>query len=107
MSRGALPEERGADLRPDPPTFDELRDKHAFEREERDLYEPGDGLRDVDVCADCGLTQDARNRGEEGACPNDRVPPHLVEVAKRHGLLPETGGSRRESMVGRPSEGDD
>jgi hypothetical protein len=101
MSRPALPEERGADLRPDPPTLDELRAKHDFEQEQRDLYEPGDGARSVDVCQDCGLEQDARDRGEEAPCPNDRVPPHLIETAKRHGLLPESGAARgTDSMVG-------
>jgi len=102
MSRPPLPEEIGADLRPDPPTLAELREEHAFEREQRDLYEPGDGARDVDVCQDCGLEQDARDRGDAPACPNDRIPPHLIEVAKRHGLLPETGGERTDSMTGVP-----
>ena len=50
VSRPALPEERGADLQPEPPTLDELRQAHDFEAEERDLYEPGDGARTVDVC---------------------------------------------------------
>jgi len=36
MSRRALPEERGADLRPDPPTLEELREKHDFTAEDRD-----------------------------------------------------------------------
>ena len=102
MSRPALPEERGADLQREPPTLDELREEHAFERESRDLYEPGDGARDVDVCQDCGHAQDARDRGDEPACPDDRIPPHLIEVAKRHGLLPETEGARTESMAGVP-----
>ena len=108
MSRPALPEERGADLQPDPPTPSELRDKHAFEREDRDRYEPGDGARSVDVCQDCGLEQDARNRGDENACPNDRVPPHLIEIAKRHDLLPESHAARgTDSMLGVPSRGVD
>jgi hypothetical protein len=102
MSRPGLPEERGADLQPDPPTLGELRDEHAFERESRDLYEPGDGARSVDICQDCGLEQDARNRGDEGACPDKRIPPHLIETAKRHGLLPKTAGARTESMAGVP-----
>jgi len=99
MSRPALPEERGADLQPDPPTLDELRDEHAFEQEDRDLYEPGDGARSVDVCQDCGLEQDARDRGKEAPCPNKRIPSHLIETAKRHGLLPETAGAREDSMA--------
>jgi len=65
VSRPALPEERGADLQPEPPTLAELRDEHAFEQEQRDLYELGDGARSVDVCQDCGLEQDARDRGEK------------------------------------------
>jgi hypothetical protein len=107
MSRPALPEERGADLQPDPPTLDELRDEHAFEQKDRDLYEPGDGARSVDVCQDCGLEQDARDRGKEAPCPNKRVPPHLIETAKRHGLLPETTGAREDSMAGVPAHGED
>jgi hypothetical protein len=104
MSRAALPEERGADLRPDPPTLAELRDEHAFEQEQRDLYELGDGARSVDVCQDCGLEQDARDRGKEAPCPNKRIPPHLVETAKRHDLLPETTGARADLLVGVPGE---
>ena len=44
-------------------------------------------MRLVDVCQDCGLEQDARDRGKEAPCPNDRVPPHLIETAERFDLL--------------------
>jgi hypothetical protein len=101
----ATPEERGADLRPDPPTLAELRAEHDFESEDRDLHEPGDGARTVDVCRSCGLEQDARDRGTGPVCPDEAIPPGLIEVAKRHDLLPETGGARTDSMHGVPSEG--
>jgi hypothetical protein len=87
MNRPALPEERGADLRPDPPTLDELRAKHDFEAEDRDLYEPGDGARTVDVCQSCGYEQEARDRGSAPACDDETVPETWIETAKRHGLL--------------------
>jgi len=105
MSRPALPEERGADLRPDPPTLDELRRNHDFEAEERDLYEPGDGLRTVDVCRSCGYSQEARDRGTGPACEDREIPPRWIETAKRHGLLPETVGAHEDSMAGIPSRG--
>ena len=103
MSRPALPEERGADLQPDPPTLNELRAKHDFEAEDRDLYEAGDGLRTVDVCRSCGCEQEARDRGNAPACPDQEVPPRWIETAKRHGLLPETTGEREDSMAGVPA----
>jgi len=102
MSRPALPEERGADLRPEPPTLDELQAKHDFEAEDRDRYEPGDGARTVDVCRSCGYEQEARDRGTRPACPDETIPPRWIETAKRHGLLPETEGARTESMAGVP-----
>jgi hypothetical protein len=77
MSRPALPEERGADLQPDPPTLAELRAKHDFETEDRDRYEPGDGLRTVDVCRSCGYSQEARDRGDAPACPRPGSAPSL------------------------------
>ena len=105
MSRPALAEERGADLQPDPPTLDELRAKHDFETENRDRYEPGDGRQTVDVCRACGYEQDARDRGTGPACPDETIPPRLIEVAKRNDLLPETGGAREDSMAGVPVYG--
>ena len=107
MSRPALPEERGADLQPEPPTLGELRQAHDFKAEDRDLYEPGDGARTVDVCRSCGYEQDARNRGAGPACPDKKVPGRLIEIAKRHDLLPETSGACTDSMHGVPgnSEG--
>ena len=104
MSRPALPEERSADLRPEPPTLDELRQAHDFKAEDRDLYEPGDGARTVDVCRSCGYEQDARNRGAGPACPDEEIPEHLIEIAKRHDLLPETSGARTDSMHGVPGD---
>jgi hypothetical protein len=100
VSRPALPEERGADLRPEPPTLDELRQAHDFKAEDRDLYEPGDGARTVDVCRSCGYEQDARDRGAGPACPDEEIPERLIETAKRHDLLPETAGARTDSMHG-------
>ena len=88
MSRPALPEERGADLRPEPPTLEELRQAHDFEAEERDLYEPGDGARTVDVCQSCDYEQDARNRGAGPACSDEAIPKRLTETAERFDLLP-------------------
>jgi len=87
MSRPALPEERGADLQPDPPTLAELRAKHDFETEDRDRYEPGDGLRTVDVCRSCGYSQEARDRGDAPACPDREVPPRWIETARRFDLI--------------------
>jgi hypothetical protein len=106
VSRPALPEERGADLQPEPPTLDELRRAHDWRSEDRDRYEPGDGMRTVDVCRACGYEQDARDRGKEPACPTKEIPEHLIETAKRHNLLPETSGARTDSMVGVPGEGE-
>ena len=106
MSRPALPEERGADLQPEPPTLDELRAKHDFEQEDRDLYQPGDGARSVDVCRSCGYEQEARDRGSAPACPDREVPSRWIETAKRHGLLPEMEGARTESMAGVPARGE-
>jgi hypothetical protein len=106
MSRPALPEERGADLRPEPPTLAELRAKHHFESEDRDRYEPGDGRRTVDVCQSCGYEQDACNRGAGPACSDESIPPHLIETARREGLIPETEGARIDAMAGVPSKSD-
>ena len=104
MSRPALPEERGADLQPEPPTLDELRQAHDFEAEERDFYEPGDGARTVDVCRACGYEQDARDRGAGPACSDEEIPERLIKIAKRHDLLPETTGARTDSMHGGPGD---
>ena len=89
MSRPALPEERGADLRRDPPTLDELRAKHDFKAEDRDLYESGDGLRTVDTCRSCGYTQEARDRGNAPECPDESIPPRWIETAERYDLIPQ------------------
>ena len=105
MSRPALPEERGADLQPEPPTLDELRQAHDFKAKDRDRYDPGDGARTVDVCRACGYEQDARDRGAGPACSDEEIPERLIEIAKRHDLLPETEGARTESMAGVPSRG--
>ena len=87
MTRPALPEERGADLQPDPPTLAELRAKHDFEAEDRDLYEPGDGARTVDVCRSCGYEQEARDRGSAPACSDREIPTRWIESARRFGLI--------------------
>ena len=106
MSRPALPEERGADLQPKPPTLDELRGAHDWRSENRDRYEPGDGMRTVDICRACGYEQDRRDCGEGPACAHEEIPSRLLSVAKRHDLLPETSGARTDSMAGVPGEGE-
>ena len=83
--------ERGADLRRDSPTVEELRAAHDYRSENRDLHDRGDAARPVDICRACGHEQDARNRGKGPACEVREVPRHLVETAKRHGLI-EDGG---------------
>lgn len=98
MSRPALPEEHGADLRPDPPTYDELRRAHDWRTEER-----ADGRYIVDVCEQCGYERPAARRGRPPNCEVRGVPSRLVSLAKRHHLLPETSSAREDSMVGVPS----
>jgi hypothetical protein len=98
VSRPALPEERGADLRPEPPTLDELRQAHDWRTEER-----ADGRYVVDVCQQCGHEESAGSRGPSPDCEVREVPARLVALAKRHDLLPDTGGAREDSMAGVPS----
>ena len=98
MSRPALPEERGADLRPEPPTLDHLRRAHDWRTEER-----AEGRYIVDVCAQCEYEQSAGHAGCPPDCEVREVPPRLVPLAKRHDLLPETGGARKDSIAGVPS----
>ena len=93
MSRLALPEERGTDLRPDPPTLDELRRAHDWRTE---------GQFIVDVCQQCDHERPAR-RGRPPDCEVREVPARLLSLAKRHDLLPETNGAREDSMAGVPS----
>ena len=95
MSRPALPEERGADLQLDPPTLDELRRAHAWRTEER-----ADGRYIVDVCEQCGHERPAARAGRPPECDVREVPSRLLSVAKRHDLLPETGGVSPDSMAG-------
>jgi hypothetical protein len=98
VSRPALPEECGADLRPEPPTLDELRRAHDWRTEER-----ADGRYIVDVCEQCGHERSAARAGCPPDCEVREVPSRLLATAKRHGLLPETGGAREDSMLGVPS----
>ena len=98
MSRPPLPEERGADLRPDPPTLSELKRTHDWRREER-----ADGRYIVDVCEQCEYERSAGARGRPPACEVREVPSRLTATAKRLGLLPETDGARTDSMHGVPS----
>ena len=63
MSRLALPEERGADIQPEPPTLDELRRAHDWRTEER-----VEGRYLVDVCQQCGYGQAAGSRGPSPDC---------------------------------------
>jgi len=98
MSRPALPEERGADLRPEPPTLDDLRRAHDWRTEER-----AEGRYIVDVCEQCGHECPAARTGRPPDCEVGEIPSRLVALAKRHDLLPETGGAREDSMTGVPS----
>jgi hypothetical protein len=82
--------------------LDALRSKHDFEAEDRDRYEPGDGLRTVGVCRSCGHEQEARSRGEGPTCPDETSSPRWIETAKRSGLLPQTEGARTDSVAGVP-----
>ena len=99
MSRPALPEERGADLRPDPPTLDELRRAHDWRTEER-----AEGQFIVDICQQCGHERPAARAGRPPECEVREVPSRLVALAKRHDLLPETSGARTDSMAGVPGD---
>ena len=94
MSRPALPEERGADLRSEPPTLDSLKRAHDWRTEKR-----ADGRYIVDVCEQCGYERASRH-GSPPQCEVREVPSRLVSLAKRHDLLPETGGAREDSMAG-------
>jgi hypothetical protein len=96
MSRPPLPEERGADLRPDPPTLSELKAAHDWRTEER-----ADGRYVVDVCEQCGYERSAGAWGRPPDCEVREIPSRLT--AKRLGLLPETDGARTDSMHGVPS----
>jgi len=98
MSRPALPEERGADLRPEPPTLDDLKRAHDWRTEER-----ADGRYIVDICDQCGYSQSGGRAGRPPDCEVREVPSRLLSVAKRHDLLPETSGAREDSMLGVPS----
>ena len=100
MSRPALPEERGHDCRPEPPTLDELRRAHDWRTEER-----AEGRYVVDVCAQCGHERPAGRASRPPACEVRAVPSRLLSLAKRHDLLPETTGVREDSMAGVPSTG--
>ena len=97
MSRPALPEERGADLRPEPPTLDDLKRAHDWRTEER-----ADGRYIVDICDQCGYEQSAGRAGRPPDCEVREVPSRLLSVAKRHDLLPETSGAREDSMLSVP-----
>jgi hypothetical protein len=93
----------GQDVHPDPPTLDELRRAHDWRTEHRDRHEEGDRAFPVDVCEQCGYERAAARAGCPPDCDVRDVPSRLISVAKRHDLLPETGGARIESMLGVPS----
>jgi hypothetical protein len=99
VSRPALPEERGADLQPDPPTLDELRQAHDWQTEER-----AEGQYIVNVCKQCDYERSAGRAGRPPDCEVREIPTRLVSVAKRHDLLPETTGARSDSMHGVPGD---
>ena len=88
----------GQDVRPEPPTLDDLWRTNDWRTEER-----ADGRYIVDVCDQCGYERSAGRRGRPPDCEVRAVPSRLVSVAKRHDLLPETSGAREDSMLGVPS----
>ena len=85
----------GQNVRPEPPTLDDLRRAHDWRTEER-----ADGRYVLYVCAQCEYEQSAGHAGCPPDCEVREVPSRLVSVAKHHGLLPETGGAREDSMLG-------
>ena len=93
----------GQDVRPEPPTLDDLRRAHDWREEHRDRHEHGDGALYVLVCEQCGDERLGARGGSTPDCEVREVPSRLVSMAKRHGLLPETGGAREDSMLGVPS----
>ena len=68
MSRPVPPEERGADLQPEPPTLDGLRRAHDWRIEER-----AEGRYLLDVCQQCGYEQASR-QGSPPDCEVREVP---------------------------------
>ena len=89
----------GQDVRPDPPTLDELRRAHDWYTEER-----AEGRYIIDVCEQCGHERSASRAGRPPNCDVREVPSRLLSLAKRHGLLPETSGARTDSMAGVPGD---
>ncbi len=89
----------GQDVEFDAPTLSELKAAHDWRTEER-----ADGRYIVDVCQQCGHEESAARRGRVPDCEVQDVPAHLISLAKRHGLLPETRGAREDSMVGVPGQ---
>ena len=85
----------GQNVRPEPPTLDDLRRAHDWRTEEL-----ADGQYVLYVCAQCEYEQSAGHAGCPPDCEVREVPSRLVSVAKRHGLLLETGGAREDSMLG-------
>ena len=99
MSHPVLPEERGADLQPEPPTLDELWRAHDWRTEER-----AEGRYIVNVCQQCDHERSAGRAGRPPDCEVRKVPTQLVSVAKRHDLLPETSSACTDSMHGVPGD---
>ena len=83
-NRPALPEERGHDCRPEPPTLDELRRTHDWRSEER-----AEGQYVVDVCEQCGYEESARHPGQPLDCEVHEIPERAMGTAERLGLVPE------------------
>ena len=98
MSRPALPEERGADLRPEPPTLDSLKRAHDWRTEKR-----ADGRYVVDVCEQCGYERASRH-GSPPQCEVREVPSRLVSLAKRQTCCPRRVARARTRWPAFPPE---
>lgn len=105
MSRPALPEERGHDERPEPPTLSELKRSHEWRTEHRDRHEKGDGALPIMICRQCGHERPMERRGRPPDCPVREIPGDAIEYARQHGLIPDSAGARTDSMHGVPSSG--
>ena len=89
----------GQDVEPDVPTLNELRRAHEWTTEER-----ADGRYIVDVCEQCGYEESAGSTGRTPDCEVREIPSMWREYARHRGLIPDSNGSRTDSMLGVPGE---